>query len=74
MEILRITFASQLALDHFATWLCDNGEQSYWDSMEYVESDEEGDVTAVDFKYHMDGVFIKENLIETKCGRLDRNE
>jgi len=49
---LTIEFDNQEALKHFTLWLCESGEQAYWDWMEYREQEEEGDITAVDFHYH----------------------
>ena len=49
---LTIEFDNQEALKHFALWLCESGEQAYWDWMEYREQEEEGDITATSFHYH----------------------
>ncbi len=65
-------FDNDDAAKHFALWLCESGEQSYWDWMECRESEEDGSITAVDFKYHgEDGVFCSGPIVAT-CGRLDR--
>lgn len=85
--ILKIEFATQKMLDHFASWLCGSGEQQYWHWMECREEDEDGDITAVEFDYHGEedqtkakddaeryGEFMCDNTIRTVAGRLDRNE
>jgi len=78
---LTIEFDNPEALKHFATWLCESGEQTYWDWMEYREEDEEGDITAISFDYHntkevngkeICGKFMKDNTIRCKCGRMDK--
>lgn len=82
---LQIKFANEAAAAHFALWLCESGEQQYWDWMEYRESEEEGDITATSFHYHGEedetkarndperyGEFMCDNTIRTTTGRLDR--
>lgn len=82
---LQIRFANEAAAKHFALWLCESGEQQYWDWMEYRESEEEGDITATSFHYHGEedqtkertdparyGEFMEDNIIRTDCGRLER--
>jgi hypothetical protein len=61
---LRIHFANTRAARHFKTWLCESGEQAYWGWMEFRESEEDGDITAVSFDYQ------GQEIIKTKCGRL----
>lgn len=41
--ILQIKFANQEAVLHFASWLCESGEQAYRDWMEGAEGEEDGD-------------------------------
>lgn len=84
--ILQIKFANEAAAAHFALWLCESGEQQYWDYMEYREAKEEGDITALSFDYHNEdqtkakndparyGEFMCDNIIRTTCGRLDKKE
>lgn len=76
---IKIEFDSPEAARHFATWLCESGEQDYWLWMEYREQEENGPITATDFDYHnahevngkkMYGKFMKDNTIRTTCGRL----
>jgi len=82
---LKIEFANQVALEHFASWLCGSGEQQYWQWMECREEDEAGDITATGFGYHGEedetyaedeteryGEFMCDNTIRTTCGRLDK--
>jgi len=82
---LTIEFANQKALRHFAVWLCESGEQAYWQWMEVREEEEEGDITATSFHYHGPedetkatndpkryGEFMCDNTIRTDCGRLDK--
>ena len=78
---LTIEFANAAARRHFALWLCESGEQSYWDWMEAREEEEDGDITAVCFNYHgkeppppgnAGQLFVADGVIRTKCGRLGR--
>lgn len=87
---LKIEFANKKALKHFATWLCEAGEQDYWEWMEIQEEEEDGPITAVQFQYHgpeddtkdMDDParwkkckgFVHDNTIRTVVGRLDKGE
>lgn len=58
------------AVDHFLTWLCESGEQQYWNWMEIREEEEpSGDITITDFDYHSSGRFGSP-VIGT-LGRLD---
>lgn len=85
MKTLKIEFASQKALRHFALWLCESGEQEYWQWMETRETEEDGNITAVELDYHGPedetkskddperyGEFMCDDTIRTKCGRLDK--
>lgn len=82
---LVIKFPNQEAARNFALWLCESGEQQYWEWMEQVEEEEEGDITARNFHYHGEedqskakndpsryGEFMCDNTIRTTVGRLDR--
>jgi len=81
---LTVEFDNQEALEHFALWLCESGEQDYWQWMEYREQEEAGNTTATSFHYHGPedetkaqndpnryGKFMCDNTIRTTCGRLD---
>lgn len=80
---LVIKFASQLALQHFAIWMCESGEQQYWNWMEVREEEDDRDITAVGLEYHGEedktksiddieryGEFMCDNTIRTKLGRV----
>jgi hypothetical protein len=84
---IKIIFANEEAAHHFAIWLCESGEQQYWEWMEYREREEKGDITAVSFHYHGPedeskeendparyGEFMCDNTIRTTLGRLDHGE
>lgn len=77
-----IRFKNERARQHFKHWLCGSGEQQYWEWMRYREEEEDGDITALNFKYHQkhskdpheNGKHFDENFpIEVTEGRLDRN-
>lgn len=78
-----IRFGSNKARQHFKLWLCESGEQSYWDWMACRERREPGDITAVEFKYHRfhdystranEREFNASFPIEVVLGRLDRED
>ncbi len=84
---LQIEFANDAAAEHFATWLCEQGEQDYFLWMEYREQEEDGDITVTRFHYHGPedeskatndpkryGKFMCDDTIRTTCGRLDKDE
>lgn len=67
---LIIEFDNQEALEHFASWLCESGEQDYWTWMESQEQEEPGPITAVTIDYHNgQNKFLPDNTIRTVCGR-----
>jgi hypothetical protein len=69
-----IEFDNDKAAKHFASWLCDQGEQDYWLYMECREQEEEGNITATKFNYHGESgeeSFMEDNIIRTSVGRLD---
>jgi len=81
-HVLKIEFDNKDALMHFATWLCEGGEQDYWQWMECREDEEDGNITAVQFHYHGKedetkaetdtsryGEFMCDNTIRTTCSR-----
>ena len=64
---LTFEFASEEAAEHFKTWLCESGEQGYWNWMEYREDEDAGNITGLRFDYHnKDG-----SIIPVECGRPD---
>jgi hypothetical protein len=67
---LVFNFDNEEAANHFKSWLCESGEQAYWDWMEYREQEGKGPITGTSFNYHvLDG-----SIIEVTCGRLDGQE
>ena len=84
---IKIKFANEKAALGFASWLCEMGEQEYWEYQKCREEDEEGDITAIMFDYHGPedktkkltattryGKFMCDNTIRTIVGRLDSPE
>jgi len=77
-KTLSIEFDNDEALQHFALWLCEQGEQDYWQWMEYREQEETGDITGIQFDYHggnkFGGIkdFILDGTIRVKSGRMDK--
>ena len=82
---LTIEFANKDAGHHFASWLCESGEQEYFCWMECREQEEEGDITATSFHYHGPedktkaksdpkryGEFMCDDTIRTTVGRLNK--
>ena len=65
---LTFEFDNEEALNHFKTWLCESGEQQYWEWQEAREDEEAGAITGLSFDY-WNGAIIK-----VKCGRLDDDE
>lgn len=82
---IQIKFSNDKAAGYFASWLCNSGEQQYWEWMENAEEMEDGDITAVNFHYHGKedetkatndptryGEFMCDNVIRTTCGRIKK--
>lgn len=69
---LTIEFDNREALEHFAHWLCGQGEQNYWLWMEYREQEEDGDITA-SFDYFHEKKFLGDDTIRASCSRLDKD-
>lgn len=82
---LIIKFPNKEVARHFALWLCESGEQQYWDWMEYREQEEDGDISVKRFHYHGEedqtkavndpsryGEFMCDNTIRTTIGRVSR--
>jgi len=73
-KTIKIEFDNEEAADHFLSWLCGSGEQSYWEWMEYREQEKDGDITAISFDYHggtNKGSEFGKHPIIARCGRLD---
>lgn len=65
---ITFKFANVEAAEHFKVWMCESGEQGYWEWMEYREQEEDGDITGLRFNYHNDDG----SVIPVECGRLDK--
>lgn len=63
-DTLVIKFDNIKAANHFKLWLCEQGEQDYWQWMENSELDESGNITGLKFDY------FQCDVIPVKCGRL----
>ncbi len=63
---LVFEFASPEAAAHFKSWLCESGEQDYWNWMEVREEEEDSDITGCDFDYWSGDV------VKVKCGRITK--
>lgn len=67
MTKVTIEFDNPKAAEHFQTWLCEAGEQDYWEWMDCREQEEEDDnITAVSLHYNWQDL-----IVTTTCGRLD---
>lgn len=67
-ETLHIQFGSEEAARHFKSWLCEQGEQQYWEWMEcreYEMEDGEDPITALEFDY-----WQPDGRIPVKLGRI----
>ena len=62
---LTFEFENSESANHFKSWLCESGEQDYWNWMEYREEEESGKITGLKFDYHRD------KIVKVRCGRLD---
>jgi len=73
---LVFTFDNEEAKKQFALWLCEQGEQDYWQWMECVEQDEpKGNITGIRFDYFNGSKqFIGNNNVKVECGRMDSEE
>jgi len=76
---IKIEFDNPEAAHHFASWLCESGEQQYWNWMEVREGEENGPITAKSFNYwnaktvdgeEVYGDFLEDMTIRTECGRM----
>ncbi len=84
---LIIKFPNKEAADFFASWLCNSGEQNYWEYMTYREEEfpNEKNITAISFHYHGEedktksttdplryGKFMDDGIIRTTIGNLNK--
>ena len=65
MYTVKINFDNKEAAENFRDWLDGQGEQDYWTWMEERENEDEGNITATNFKYNRNDLEIN-----TECGRL----
>ncbi len=63
---LTFVFENPRALHHFWVWLCESGEQQYWEWMREREGDEDGDITGLSFDYGK----ADAGKVVVKCGRF----
>lgn len=63
---LTFSFDNPRALQHFWIWLCESGEQEYWEWMRERENDEDDDITGLEFDYGMADV----GKVVVRCGRF----
>ncbi|HTK04529.1 MAG TPA: hypothetical protein VL500_03005 [Candidatus Eisenbacteria bacterium] len=63
-------FENREAASHFLHWLCGQGEQDYWNWMEYREKGEPGPITGLRFHYHKPG----HGAVDVECGRLGEED
>ena len=83
---LKIDFDNEEVARHFGLWLCEAGEQDYWEWMKYREQEENGNITAINFHYsspldesfpandkrrYKKAKFLNNLTIDTTCGRQD---
>lgn len=75
---LVIDFDNPFARAQFLSWMCESGEQEYWDYMQYREAEhDDGDITVVNFDYpedfESDDPSDAELHVHAMCGRLDKD-
>ncbi len=63
-------FDSEESANHFWRWMCESGEQQYWDYMSYREMEEDGDITGISFDYSK----ADSGLVKVKSGRFTENK
>jgi len=63
---LVLQFDNVDAVNHFKSWLCESGEQHYWDWMIEAEEDWEGNISGINFDYSTG------STIKVTCGRLNK--
>ena len=60
-------FENEEAAHQFKLWLCESGEQSYWDWMTAREEEGTGSITGLTFNY-----YTGSHEVPVRCGRLDK--
>ena len=77
---VKFIFDNEESAEHFLSWLCGSGEQSYWKEMEYREEEEDGNITVLAFDYWngtkdgtKDGKQFGTGDIVCKSGRMDND-
>lgn len=69
---VKFVFDNEDAAKHFVTWLCEQGEQGYWQWMEVRETEESGPITVTRFDYwENDKKKFGEGDVLCECGRLE---
>ncbi len=65
-EKVEFMFDNQLAAEMFISWMCESGEQDYWNWQQNREMDDDTpDITGLNFNYS------NGSKIVVKCGRFD---
>ena len=67
---VKFVFDNVKAAKHFVSWLCESGEQDYWNYMEYREEEEKGNITVIDFDYWQKKTANGDVVVPTRSGRL----
>jgi len=67
-ETLTFQFENVRAAELFKSWMCESGEQQYWEWQTERELDEDGPITGLEFDWW------NGSLVIVKCGRFDGAE
>lgn len=70
---VTFSFDSDEARDHFVSWLSGSGEQQYWEWMDMRESEQDGDITALRFRYGWPSPDYTKPIV-AECGRMDARD
>lgn len=71
MSDVKISFDNEKTARHFVAWLCNAGEQDYWEWMKHREKeDPEGEFTAT-FRYDFDESDDLKLEVKATSTRLD---
>ncbi len=63
---VKIKFHSEQSAIMFLEWMCESGEQEYWNYCEHRDEDELADDGVVTFNYHKKGEFAKDLEVKTE--------